>query len=137
MISYLLFDLPTLGAFALAAVLIATVYLIYRDIRLIMQMMNDLREEFMMMQLASAHGGADEDEESDDDEDGDYIVSAEKGDAEEPGLARNEDDSVPPSVDSDRTIECAIECADADDERILTAIAPRLTTQTIIKEIVE
>lgn len=51
MIPCVVFDLPTLGAFAMAAVVIVVVYLIYRDIRMIMQMITDLREEFMMLQV--------------------------------------------------------------------------------------
>lgn len=53
MIPFIVFDVPTFSAFAAAAILVATVYLIYRDIRLIMQMVNDLREEFMVLHLTS------------------------------------------------------------------------------------
>ena len=72
MIPCVVFDFQTLGAFALAAILIATVYLIYRDIRMIMQMVNDLREEFMVLQLTCKPGcGATDDNEADLDADDD------------------------------------------------------------------
>lgn len=68
MLPFLVFDLPTIGAFALAAILVAVVYLIYRDIRMIMQMVVDLREEFMLLRLGTGDAGSDEDEEEEEDE---------------------------------------------------------------------
>ena len=66
MIPCVVFDFQTLGALALAAVLIATVYLVYRDIRMIMQMVNDLREEFMMLQMSCQQTSDGEDDEEED-----------------------------------------------------------------------
>jgi hypothetical protein len=88
MIPCVVSDLPTFGAFALAAILIATVYLIYRDIRMIMQMVNDLREEFMVLHLTCKQAGGgcpvvddDGDVEDDDDElDGDEMEYGEEED---------------------------------------------------------
>ena len=73
-------DLTTIGV--LASIFIAIVYLIYRDIRVIMQTVVDLREEFMMLQLGKQslaqddetgcygeeHDEEDEDEEGGEDE---------------------------------------------------------------------
>lgn len=83
MIPCILFDLPTIGAFALASILVATVYLIYRDIRMIMQMVVDLREEFMALQIGkhpAAHADDGEDEEEEEDSDEDFEEECDEGD---------------------------------------------------------
>ena len=90
-------DLTTIGV--LASIFIAIVYLIYRDIRVIMQTVVDLREEFMMLQLGKQslaqddetgcygeehdeededeEGGEDEEEEEDDEDEADGADDAE------------------------------------------------------------
>ena len=85
MIPCVVFDFQTLGALALAAVLIATVYLIYRDIRMIMQMVNDLREEFMMLQMSCQQtaDGEEDEENEDDDDDEEEDASSEEADSDE------------------------------------------------------
>lgn len=101
MIPCVVFDFQTLGAFALAAILIAVVYLIYRDIRLIMQMINDLREEFMLLQLSFKPGEDDEEDEDGEDVDeslvsGQYVDDDEEEDDVDEAQGEATQNSAPP-----------------------------------------
>ena len=97
MLPCVVFDLPTFGVLTFAVGLIVTIYLIYRDIRMMMQMVMDLREEFMVLSMvkpqnqeADAEGGdghyEDEEEEDDDmeeeEEEGEEEEEEEAGDDE-------------------------------------------------------
>ena len=56
-------DMPQVGAATLALMLAALLYMIYRDLRMLVQMVVDLKEEVMISRMASGLGkeGFDED----------------------------------------------------------------------------
>ena len=52
MFRFVVLDLPQLGAIAMAAVVVALLYLLYRDMRSLIHMVMDLREEMMIGRMS-------------------------------------------------------------------------------------
>lgn len=56
MYPFLLLDFQTFGSLVMMIAICAATYMIYRDVRLMMQMIVDLREDFMLLQMSKRLG---------------------------------------------------------------------------------
>lgn len=56
MFRFVVVDMPQVGAATLAVLLAALLYMIYRDLRMLVQMVVDLKEEVMISRMATSAG---------------------------------------------------------------------------------
>lgn len=59
MFRFVVVDMPQVGAATLVLVIVALLYFMYRDIRMLVQMVLDMREEMMITQMSSGDTNSD------------------------------------------------------------------------------